>query len=79
MVQYWHLEYGGEKQVSCNLDEKVVFLQQIALTNQQPDLTIWSDKMKHVIFMELTVPWENNTAEGSERKKNRYDELVMEV
>ena len=50
------LDNDGDWQVSCDLDEQMVFRQHVVLTNQRPDLLLWSDKLKKVILMELTVP-----------------------
>ena len=75
---YQGLDNSGEWQVICDLDERMIFPQHIALTNQRPDLIIWSDKLKKVILMELTVPWEENFELAQERKKDRYAELVRD-
>ena len=70
------LDNDGDWQVSCDLDAQMVFPQHIVLTNQRPDLLLWSDKLKKVILMELTVPWEENFELAHERKKTRYADLV---
>ena len=41
-------------------------------------IVIWSDTVKRVIIVELTVPWEENMEGAFERKKLRYENLRME-
>ena len=66
---------SGEWQLSCDLNEQMTFPPHIALTTQRPDMVIWSDKLKTVILMELTVPWEENFSHAHERKLDRYEQL----
>ena len=44
-------------------------------TEKQPDIVAWSDSKKSVLFIELTVLWEENREEANKRKKNRYETL----
>ena len=60
---------------SCDLDQRLVFPQDIALTGQRPDLVIMSDQRKEVHLVELTVPWEDNLEYAHERKLTRYEDL----
>ena len=48
----------------------------MVVTNQRPDIIIWSACAKIVILIELTVPWEERMEEAFERKRKRYQELV---
>lgn len=34
--------------------------------------------MKRVVIIELTVPWEDHLQEANERKREKYQDLVME-
>ena len=48
------------------------FPQHIAVTEQKPDLVIWSDSTRVLIMVELTVPSERNVYAAHERKDYRY-------
>ena len=50
--------------------------EQIATTTLRPDLILWSTETKQVLLIELTVPWEENIEVASERKLEKYQELV---
>ena len=45
---------------------------------ERPHTVIWSDTVKRVIIVELTVPWEENMEETFWGKKFRYENLRME-
>ena len=45
-------------------------------SNLRPDIVIWSNCLKHVILIELTVPWETRIQESHERKMLKYSDLV---
>ena len=47
-------------------------------TTKKPDLVIWSEELKEVHLVELTVPHEDNISSAHERKENRYEALVGE-
>ena len=47
-------------------------------TSLRPDMPLLSETFKQVIFLELTVPWEERMEEASERKREKYVELVEE-
>ena len=65
-------------QVRADLDGKGGFPQHVALTSLRPDVVLWSDSGKTVIFGELTVPWEDNIDYAFERKLTRYSELAAD-
>ncbi len=50
----------------------------IAITNQKPDMVI-VDSNGNVTLMELTVPFESNIVQASERKKQRYEHLISNI
>ena len=49
------------------------FPQTIALTDQRPDIVLWSPTS--IVLIELTVPFETNISGAVERKMDRYREL----
>lgn len=69
---------SAEWKVRCDLTDQLSMPQHIVITNQRPDLIIWSDIEKTIILMELTVPWEENLSYAHERKLSRYDDLVAQ-
>ena len=48
----------------------------IALTDLRPDLVLWSDTLKEVTLVELTVCYETNFADAVRRKTEKYQDLV---
>ena len=64
--------------MAADLKEAVDFSHHIVHTQERPDIMIWSNTVKHVIIVELTVPWERNMEEDFERKKLHYENLFME-
>jgi len=44
----------------------------IAITGERPDLVLWSESLKLVILIELTVPSECNTKDANARKREKY-------
>ena len=47
----------------------------ITPTEQRPDGIMFSDKLKTVMWLELTSPWEENLTDSYIRKKAKYNEL----
>ena len=58
--------------------KQIVFPPQIAETAKRPDITIYSERTKTVIIIELTVPVEENLSNAYARKKCKYQDLVAE-
>jgi hypothetical protein len=58
--------------------KQIVFPPQITETAKRPDITIFSERTKSVIIIELTVPMEENLSNAYARKKCKYQELVAE-
>ncbi|CAC5382484.1 unnamed protein product [Mytilus coruscus] len=56
-------------QMLVDLKQKLQFPPQIAVTNQRPDIVIWSASTKQAILLELTVPWEERIEDANERKR----------
>ena len=49
------------------------------VTTSRPDLVIYSDSTKHILWAELTVPLERNIVAARVRKKARYLKLVSQL
>ena len=47
-------------------------------TQKKPDIVIWSDELKTVYLIELTVPHEDNIDAAQTRKDERYEKLLDE-
>ena len=69
------LDQAKDWQLEVKLDRKLRF-PEIVPTNLRPDLVLWSAAMKIIVFIELTVPWEERDGEADERKRYQYDELI---
>ena len=57
-------------------DEPIIFPPSITATDQRPDMVIWSERVKKVILIELTVPNEDNIVDAEYRKQNKYNGLL---
>jgi len=57
-------------------DQPIIFPPSITATDQRPDVVIWSETVKKVILIELTVPNEDNIVDAQFRKKDRYSGLL---
>ena len=66
---------ASDWKVRTDLGSALRFPDHITLTNERPDIVIWSDSLKRVLLIELTVPWEGNMEYAYERKKTRYETL----
>ena len=47
-----------------------------ASTDLRPDLVMWSDSQQVMVLTELTVCFETNFVEASQRKKSKYQDLL---
>ena len=54
----------------------IVFPPEICVTNQRPDIIIWSPLSKSILLIELTSPCEESLIAANIRKKARYDVLA---
>ena len=68
------IRWRGFWEVKADLDSQLVF--PVMMTEKRPDLVVWSSDRKHVIILELTVPWEDNIKDAEYRKEKRYEDLV---
>ncbi|KAJ8014697.1 hypothetical protein DPEC_G00018340 [Dallia pectoralis] len=69
-AQDWELE--------VDLGKRLKFPGTAATTSLRPDMLLISETSKHIILLELTVPWEDRIEEANERKREKYAELVEE-
>ena len=69
------LEPGCDWKLVVDLDRALRFPCHIVQTSLRPDVVLWSDAVKRVYIIELTVPWEDNMEWAFERKAARYAEL----
>ncbi|XP_035990671.1 uncharacterized protein LOC118562404 [Fundulus heteroclitus] len=69
---------ASDWQLQVDLGKQLRFPQHIATTTLRPDMIMTSQSSKHLIILELTVPWEENIEEANERKRAKYQELVEE-
>ncbi|XP_072176459.1 uncharacterized protein [Diadema setosum] len=69
------LAAANDWKVKADLDSRLVFPEQIALTDLRPDIVIYSDERKLVAMVELTVCEEGNMQNAHERKARKYEEL----
>ncbi|MGH0135533.1 UNVERIFIED_CONTAM: hypothetical protein FKN15_023521 [Acipenser sinensis] len=60
----------------ADVGQWLIFPPEIATTNLQPDIVLWSGSTCLVHLVELTVPWEDDIDEAYERKKLRYAQLA---
>ena len=59
--------------------ESVPFPVHICVTEQRPDIVLFSDSLKKVILVELTCPAEENIADARLRKKIKYTPLKYQI
>ena len=65
-------------QLLVDLKKRLVFPQDIVVTQQRPDMLLLSQSTKTVIIIELTVPWEDRLDISHQLKMQRYQELQEE-
>ena len=58
-------------------EDQYVFPAHIVITDERPDILIFSDSLKSVILIELTCPAEENILEARERKTMKYHETLI--
>ncbi len=72
------LSRANDWEVLLDLNQRLVFPMEVAVTDMRPDLVVWSKRGRVVVVGELTVPWEDNIDERHEFKKAKYLDLVHE-
>lgn len=56
---------GNNKSINAKIKPK------IAITNQQPDIVVWSKSTRGVVMIELAVPWDERMTKANERKRKQ--------
>ncbi|XP_069128963.1 uncharacterized protein [Argopecten irradians] len=56
-------------QLMIDLNGRVTFPPEIAVTNQRPDIVIWSSSSKEGVLVEMTVTWEDRINDAYERRQ----------
>ena len=56
----------------------IVFPPNICATGKRPDIVIWSNTAKIVLWAELTCPSEDNISDAQQRKAERYSDLAQQ-
>ena len=69
------LDEADNWNMAVDLQKKLVF-PEVVQTNLRPDIVIWSNTAKHLVMIELTIPWETRCEEAYERKKTKYSDLM---
>ncbi|XP_052260999.1 uncharacterized protein LOC127865146 [Dreissena polymorpha] len=69
------LDEADNWNMAVDLQKKLVF-PEVVQTNLRPDIVIWSKTAKHLVMIELTIPWETRCEEAYERKKTKYSDLM---
>ena len=62
----------------ADLDKKLVFPEEIVMTQLRPDIVMWSRDSRQVALVELTVPWEDRAEVSHHLKREKYAELQAE-
>ena len=61
-----------------DLEDSLVFPPKIVLTALRPDGVLYSEKLKTVLLLELTVPIEDCVLTAQSLKSKRYEGLIRE-
>ena len=61
-----------------DLGNSFAFPSHIAITSRRPDAVFYSNSLKRVVLLELTVPIEDRVLKSQQLKTRRYDALVKE-
>ena len=70
---------ANDWQLQLDLDSKVVFPQELVVTNLRPDVILMSMSRKIIVLLELTVPWEERVSLSHEIKFGKYEHLLIEA
>lgn len=65
-------------ELRVDLGRQFKFPVHIVAAALRPDVVLTSATLKHVLLIELTVPWEDFIEEANERKWSKYQQLVEE-
>ncbi|XP_072178563.1 uncharacterized protein [Diadema setosum] len=73
------LDEANDWKILAHLDKKLVFPQIVFVTSLRPDIVILSEEKRQVFIIELTVPDEAGMQRARERKRDKYEDLVLEI
>lgn len=73
------LEAARDWELRVDIGHQLTVPAHIAMSTLRPDMVLWANSLRVVYFIELTVPWEDNTEEAFERKRLRYSDLKAEA
>ena len=74
----WQLQF--DLKVECDGQSKnKPFPPHIVAASRRPDGVMWSDKLKTVVWVELTSPWEDNMKKWHFQKHENYSKLAARV
>ena len=73
------LDVANDWKILVDLDKKLVFPQVVFVTSLRPDIVIWSEEKRQVFIIELTVPDELGMQRARQRKRDKYEDLVLEI
>ena len=65
--------------MTIDIDSSYHFSKHIAATDLRPDIVMWSDAKKEIIFAELRVCYETNFGDAHKRKMRKYLGLAEEA
>ena len=69
---------SGTWNMRADLNQKLVFPQEIVTTQLRPYIVLWSEDTRQVALVELTVPWEERVEISHHLKREKYAELQAE-
>ena len=70
-----YLDGANDWKLHVDLDRKLKFPREVAVTNLRPDMLLVSESTKRIGLVELTVPTEDRIEVSSELKKSKYAPL----
>jgi hypothetical protein len=73
------LQLANDWIVAADLPTRKGYPDVIKDSGMRPDIVITSERIKTVIIVELTVPYESNMSESHEFKMAKYEDLVSQV
>ncbi len=59
-------------------NQQLKFPSHVVMTTLRPDILLVSEVTRNIVMLELTVLWEDHLEEAHERKKMKYEELVID-
>ena len=72
------LATSSDWKMQADIKEQLKFPAEIAITNQRPDIVLWSNSTKQIVMIELTFPCQERIIDTNEINRNKYQQLVGE-